>query len=181
MRPRPLVAQVVPITEFEDAMNGLNKKLGKEGHALLIIEELIGGRLYTSPMYHKYNHVLRSKSGNPFICDMYKKMCKDNVYATTIHAINSLIIKVSKLTIAGKVYRGFCYAKLPDSFWTRNSEGVRCGIEYGFSSTTTERSVAVHYGTGPAGTIFESQMGLVDRGAELTWISQARNRRVTAV
>lgn len=142
------------------------------GHALLIIEELLGGRLYTGPLYHKYNHVLRAKSGNPFINDMYKKMCKDNQYPTTIHAINSLIIKLSKLTVATKVYRGFCYAKLPDSFWTRNSEGIRCGIEYGFSSTTTERSVAEHYGTGPAGTIFEMQMGLVDRGAELVWISQ---------
>ena len=143
----------------------------------MIIEELLGGRLYTGPLYHKYNHVLRSKSGNPFICDMYKKMCKDNQYPTTIHAINSLIIKVSKLTVATKVFRGFCYAKLPDSFWTRNTEGLRCGIEYGFSSTTSERSVAVHYGTGPAGTIFEMQMGLVDRGAELGWISQARKRR----
>eukprot|EP00326_Haptolina_ericina_P037582 CAMPEP_0181244632 /NCGR_PEP_ID=MMETSP1096-20121128/42969_1 /TAXON_ID=156174 ORGANISM="Chrysochromulina ericina, Strain CCMP281" /NCGR_SAMPLE_ID=MMETSP1096 /ASSEMBLY_ACC=CAM_ASM_000453 /LENGTH=823 /DNA_ID=CAMNT_0023341205 /DNA_START=27 /DNA_END=2496 /DNA_ORIENTATION=- len=133
----------------------------KEGHALMIIEELVGGRLYTGPLYHKYNHVLRAKSGNPFIGDMYRKMCKDNLYPTTIHAINSLIIKLSKLTIAQCVYRGFCYAKLPDSFWTRNTEGIRCGIEYGFSSTTTERSVAVHYGTGPAGTI-----------AELSWISQ---------
>ncbi|KAL1498967.1 hypothetical protein AB1Y20_013487 [Prymnesium parvum] len=164
--------QVKPLSSFEPEMERINAKLSREGHALLIIEELLGGRLYTGPLYHKYNHVLRAKSGNPFINDMYKKMCKDNQYPTTIHAINSLIIKLSKLTVATKVYRGFCYAKLPDSFWTRNSEGIRCGIEYGFSSTTTERSVAEHYGTGPAGTIFEMQMGLVDRGAELVWISQ---------
>mmetsp|Transcript_34214 Transcript_34214/g.89391 ORF Transcript_34214/g.89391 Transcript_34214/m.89391 type:complete len:1055 (+) Transcript_34214:149-3313(+) len=164
--------KVVPITEFEHDMEKNNQKLGKEGHALLIVEELLGGRLYTGPMYHKFNHVLRSKSGNPFICDMYKKMCKDNQYPTTIHAINSLIIKLSKLTVATKVYRGMCYAKLPDSIWQRNAEGIRCGIEYGFSSTTTDRSVAVHYGTGPAGTIFEMPMGLVNRGAELVWISQ---------
>ena len=44
--------------------------------------------------------------------------------------------------------------------------------QYGFSSTSPDRSVAEHYGTGPAGTIFEMQMGLIDRGAELTWISQ---------
>ena len=56
-----------------------------------------------SAQYHKYNHVLRAKSGNPFINDMYRKMCKDNLYPTTIHAINSLIIKLSKLTIAQKV------------------------------------------------------------------------------
>jgi energy-converting hydrogenase Eha subunit B len=77
----------------------------------------------------QYNHVLRAKSGNAFIVDMTKKMCKDNTYPTTIHAINSLIIKLSKLTVATKVYRGMCYAKLPDSIWQRNAEGIRCGIE----------------------------------------------------
>ena len=121
--------KVLPITEFEQPMEKLNRKLLREGHSLLIIEELIGGRLYSGPMYHKYNHVLRAKSGNPFIVDSYKKMCKDNQYPTTIHAINSLIIKLSKLTVATRVFRGFTFAKLPDSFWTRNSEGIRCGIE----------------------------------------------------
>eukprot|EP00966_Prymnesium_polylepis_P109680 2538115-Prymnesium_polylepis.1 len=64
-----------------------------------------------------------------------KKICKDNAYPTTIHAVNSLIIKISKLTVAQKVYRGFTYAKLPDSIWTRNETGVRCGIECGCGRT----------------------------------------------
>ena len=44
-----------------------------------------------------------------------------------------------------------------------NEMGVRGGIEYGFSSTTTERETALQYaGTGEqreASTIFEMQMG----------------------
>jgi hypothetical protein len=57
--------------------------------------------------------------------------------------------------------------------------GVRGGIEYGFSSTTTDREQALHYATaggagkdGDAMTIFEMQMGMVDRGADLSWLSQ---------
>eukprot|EP00966_Prymnesium_polylepis_P205751 4767784-Prymnesium_polylepis.1 len=42
-----------PITEFEGDMDRINRRLGKEGHALMIIEEMLGGRLYTGPMYHK--------------------------------------------------------------------------------------------------------------------------------
>eukprot|EP00966_Prymnesium_polylepis_P283148 6542625-Prymnesium_polylepis.1 len=45
--------QIMPITEFEPEMDKINRKLGKEGHALLITEEVLGGRLYTGPMYHK--------------------------------------------------------------------------------------------------------------------------------
>ena len=55
--------------------------------------------------------------------------------------------------------------------------GVRGGIEYGFSSTTTEREQALLFAGSPAdqtdaSTIFEMQMGMVDRGATLTWLSQ---------
>ena len=61
--------------------------------------------------------------------------------------------------------------------------GVRGGIEYGFSSTTTDRAQAVEYAGGGGGkegnamTIFEMQMGMVDRGADLTWLSQYPHER----
>eukprot|EP00966_Prymnesium_polylepis_P234964 5434566-Prymnesium_polylepis.1 len=41
--------KIVPISDFEGEMDKNNQKLGKEGHALLIVEELLGGRLYTGP------------------------------------------------------------------------------------------------------------------------------------
>ena len=103
---------------------------------------------------------------------------------TTIHAINSAVIKLSKLSKAGKVYRGVCYGLLPDQFWKGDESGVRGGIEFGFQSTTRERAQAVHYAKGggwakegDAMTIMEMQMGMIDRGADLSWLSQYPHER----
>ena len=49
-----------------------------------------------------------------------------NPYTTTIHAINSAIIKISKLSVAVPVYRGLSGASLPTEFFDKNAEGV-CG------------------------------------------------------
>ena len=51
------------------------------------------------------------------------------------------------------------------------------GIEYGFSSTTTDRAQARHYATGKASTLFEMRMGMVDRGADIGWLSQYPHER----
>ena len=128
-------------------------------------------------MYAKYNAVLRAKSGVPFLRDAAKTLTKENDYVTTIHAINSCVLKLSKLTKAGNVWRGIKDAKLPAEFWVPNELGVRGGIEYGFSSTTTDKQQAVYYANagakaGDAMTIFEMRMGMVDRGADLSWLSQ---------
>ena len=83
-----------------------------------------------------------------------------------MHAINSCVLKLSKLTKAGKVWRGIKDATLPKEFWVPNALGVRGGIEYGFSSTTTDKSQAMHYASAGVGdgdnnamTLFEMQMG----------------------
>ena len=55
--------------------------------------------------------------------------CKGNTYVTTTHVINSAIVKVSKLTKVGKVYRGVAGGVLPDRFWVPNEQGVRGGID----------------------------------------------------
>ena len=153
-----------------------NARLRPQGHSEMIVEELVGGRLYTGPMYVKYNTVLRSKTNDRVVVQLAKDLTKGNGYATTIHAINSCVIKLSKLTKAGKVWRGIKDATLPKEFWVPNEMGVRGGIEYGFSSTTTDREQALLYAGGleqkDASTIFEMQMGMVDRGADLTWLSQ---------
>ena len=153
------------------------------------------------PIYEKYNGVLRFSRGAlqyasdddiPFL----QKKCEwlglgkwnadaggamqwswHNNYATTIHAINSCVLKLSKLTVACKVWRGFTGATLPASFFEANAEGVRGGIEYGFSSTTIDRAQALHYATGKASTVFEMEMGMIDRGADLSWVSQCTRRR----
>ena len=53
--------------------------------------------------------------------------------------------------------------------------GVRGGVEFGFMSTTPRQGIAEEYAAmGAAGhkLVFEVQMGMVDRGAELDWLSQ---------
>ena len=77
-------------------------------------------------------------------------------------AINSAVVKLSKLTFACKVYRGINGRVLPDEFWTANDYGVRGGIESAFMSTTVDREVALEYarggeGNAKAGFIFEIQ------------------------
>ena len=88
------------------------------------------------------------------------------------------MIKLSKLTKAGKVWRGIKDAALPKEFWVPNEMGVRGGIEYGFSSTTTDREQALLFAGGEnydPSTIFEMQMGMIDRGADLAWLSRAQS------
>ena len=69
---------------------------------------------------------------------------------TTIHAINSCVLKLSKLTVAVPVYRGLKDAQLPPEFWVPNNFNVMGGIEFGFSSTSSDRAAALHYATGGA-------------------------------
>jgi hypothetical protein len=52
----------------------------------LLLAEVAGARLYTGPMYVCYNNVLRARTRGK--------------YVTTLHAINSAVIKLSKLTKA---------------------------------------------------------------------------------
>ena len=52
-----------------------------------------------------------------------------NRYTTTIFAINSLIVKTSKLTKAQPVYRGVARLVLPEQFWQNNDFGVKGGVE----------------------------------------------------
>ena len=63
---------------------------------------------------------------------------------------------------------------LPEAFWTPDKYGVKGGIEGAFMSTTTNREVAMHYagGRGRTGFVFEIQQGMIDRGAEISWLSQ---------
>jgi hypothetical protein len=95
-------------------------------------------------------------------------------FRTTIHVLNSAIIKLSRTQKATKVYRGTKGGVLPQEFWTPNKQNVRGGIELGFMSTTTDRKVALNYAKaeGKPSVVFEMRMGMIDRGAPLGWCSQ---------
>jgi hypothetical protein len=54
--------------------------------------------------------------------------------------------------------KDFCFqppGTLPDEFWDPDKmDGVCGGVEFGFTSTTTERAKAVHYAQGGASTVY---------------------------
>ena len=120
----------------------------------------------------KYNAVLRGLGGN--VDWMKKKMedlCQGNHYVTTLHVINSAIVKLGRLAKPRTVYRGVNGGVLPRQFWKRVGNG---GVEFAFMSTTSDRDVAMGYARGrsEAATVMEIQMGMIDRGADLQWCSQ---------
>lgn len=200
----------VPLDEMEERMeHAVNARLRERGHAALELDELIAGRLYTGPMYEKYNAVLRFFSAGrtaygadepvPFPQQRAEALALGrfvlhadaagsgagrrvwefhNRYTTTIHAINSCVAKLGRLTSVSTVYRGFRGATLPQAFFEADpEEGFAGGVEFGFSSTTVDRAQAVHYAAGHASTVFEMRMGMVDRGADLAWLSQYPHER----
>ena len=50
-------------------------------------------------MYLKYNAVLRGLLFE-YMRDTFESLCKGNRYTTTLHAMNSTVVKLSKLTTA---------------------------------------------------------------------------------
>ena len=126
-------------------------------------------------LLRRYNGVLRARSGNDFLAEQTKQLCGTNSYVTTLHVINSAIVKLGRLTRASTVYRGVAGMSLPDEFWEPNKMNVRGGVEYAFMSTTKDYSVALEYSMTRDGSlpiVFEVEMGMVDRGADLRWLSQ---------
>jgi NLR family CARD domain-containing protein 3 len=108
----------------------------------------------------------------PFLVTAFHELCHGNKYTTTQHAINSAVLKLSKLTVVGNVYRGISGGRLPPQFFSSDEYGVRGGVEYGFMSTTADRSVATGYAGDGAATVIEMRMGFADRGADISWLSQ---------
>ena len=96
-----------------------------------------------------------------------------NKYTTTLHVINSAVVKLGKLTVATKVYRGISGRVLPQQFWKANEFGVKGGIESAFMSVSTDRKIAMQYAAGGgAGFVLEIQQGMIDRGADISFCSQ---------
>ena len=102
--------------------------------------------------------MLRGKHTSvPFLRKAYESNCLGNDYVTTLHAINSAVVKMSALTVATKVYRGSAGLALPDCFLKPDKFAVKGGIEYGFMSTSRDVEVARQYAdkSGKLGLIFE--------------------------
>ncbi|KAJ1482518.1 hypothetical protein T484DRAFT_1803861 [Baffinella frigidus] len=155
----------------------------------LTLEEVIALRLYTGPQFQKYNQHLRglnaartekvgSRSLARSLSRSFAKRAKtERHYTTTIHAIASALKKVARVTKlpeGGKVYRGMSGVRLPEAFREPDEYGCRGGVELGFLSTSTSKEQALKYidMRKCMPTLFEIQLGQVDRGATLRWISQ---------
>lgn len=102
--------------EFADQLHALNRLLLHIGEKERVhTEEFIGARLYTGSMFVKHNAVLRSFTRVEELEKDKVRLCKGNNYTTTLHTVNSAILKMSKIQRAEKVYRGLGGAALPDS------------------------------------------------------------------
>ena len=122
----------------------------------------------------KYNGTLRGiQSDAPqFFRATFQRLCLGNNYGATIHMINRALVKLSLLQRVQKVYRGLA-GNLPESMRTEDKYGARGGVELGFMSTTADRSVALEYASSsPGSLVLELEQGLLDRGAEISWLSQ---------
>lgn len=150
--------------------------------------EVLALRLYTGPLYVKYNTKLRDLLKRFYELQEQDQMSQDEAmikarqesgdrFVTTIHAIASALIKLAKvspLPPGGKVYRGLSGMNVPDCFRRPDKYGCRGGVEFGFMSTSMSKEQAMVYMDADEGmpTLFEVRTGQVDRGARLNWVSQ---------
>jgi hypothetical protein len=130
--------QPVSLVSFKDELNEKNDELKRINMTCLQLCELVGARLYTGPMFEKYSAVLRGGSLTakqpPMPVDKFEQLCQGNRYPTTIHVLNSAVIKMSKRSSITTVHHDISNGRIPTLF-SDFSEGG--GVEFGFMSTTT--------------------------------------------
>ena len=160
---------------FTPKIAAVNEQLRRAGDVQpLTLEHFCALRMYTGPIYIKYNFILRGghKSlSNKFINEYVRVNCKNNTYPTTMLYLCLGITKLSRITKAQKVYRA-PGGRLPKEFFEETA-GARGGIELGFMSTTVDKHEAMKYAAySGCALIFEVQQGMVSKGADIAWLSQ---------
>ena len=86
-------------------------------------------------MFVKYNTVLHRFAGHAHLGEAHARLCRGNDYTCTLHAINSCLLKLAKLTPACTVYRGLGGAVPPTSFFEPDDKGI-CGRRWYKTATT---------------------------------------------
>jgi ankyrin repeat protein len=125
--------------------------------------------------YQVYNSILRQ-----WPKDFYEVLkSHDNLFTTTIHVLVSAVQKIArvmKLPEGLLLYRGLGCTELPGHFWKAAATGCRGFAEWGFMSTTSDKSIAIQYSGvkegKPLAMLFEIQVSSVDRGACIQEFSQ---------
>ena len=126
--------------------------------------------------FYLYNAVLRR-----WPTDVFQQLeTVDNFFVTTIHVLVSAVQKIArvmKLPEGLVLFRGLGgTTELPDHFRNVDDNGCRGFAEWGFMSTTAEKSIAIQYSGvkegKPLAMLFEIQVSSVDRGACIQDFSQ---------
>ena len=134
----------------------------------LVRVEVIALRLYTGPAYMWLNKVLRAggrAAAKPGACN----------FPATISALNSAIKKLARVTplpATRKLYRGLAGMALPAEVLVRKHF-----VELAFSSATTDKAVALSYAGCDRASVFEIELGYIDRGADISAFSQYPEER----
>ena len=102
---------------------------------------------------------------------------KGNRYTNAIYLCVSGMRKISaasRIPRGRKVFRGMAGFRLPDVFVVAGEDGGRGGAEFAFMSCTTNKEVAVSYINAAKGLpiLFEFEVGSIDRGAPLSFLSE---------
>ena len=176
----------VPSAEMADVVEALKDVLDEQqlqalvckGRSILkgarfVEEEVIALRSYTGCIYMKMNGALRQSSGR--MPEHLFHDLKGNRYVSIMHALVSGVIKLSHICILpanGEVFRGVSGFELPPCFHERDEFGAKGGVDYAFMSTTTDMKVALDYSAGPGALVFRIAVGMIDRGADLCFLSQ---------
>ncbi len=127
--------------------------------------------------FQVYNIVLRQSP-----IDAYERQRNEyhNMYTTTICVLNSALLSIAhetKFAPGRKLYRGLggCIA-YPSNFFEHDQMGNRGIMEWGFLSTTTNKSIAVDYSgarqSRPFPCIVEIESSSVNRGADISNFNQ---------
>jgi hypothetical protein len=123
-----------------------------------------------------YNAVLRR-----FPADIYQTLSDgENLFSTTIMVLVSAVQKIAcSMNIPNDtlLYRGLGgLMEIPDSFFRPDEKGCTGFVEWGFISTTANKSVAIKYSGveegRPHAIVLEIRTGAVDKGACIQQLSQ---------
>jgi hypothetical protein len=133
----------------------------------LLDVEIVALRLFSGPLYVKYNQILRTLSP--------KQGLHGNTYSTTIALIVSGIRKlcaVATVPESAVVFRGLSDIALPPEFFELDEQGFAGGVDVSLMSTTRLMEVARKYSgadEGHVATIFKLLLGKMSLGADISW------------
>jgi hypothetical protein len=138
--------------------------------------EVISVSLYTGPMFAKYNPCLRQGAGGAK---------GKNMFATTIFVLVSAVQKISRVTEISQELVLYCglgdVSDLPEQFHRPDEFGSRGWTEFGFRSTTADKSVAIDYcgikKGNPHPMVIAIKPNSVDRGACISDLSQYQGEK----